>query len=159
LTGNENLRRKNMKKKFVTGMLIAVMGATMVVFTGCSGMYRHRQDPEKRAVCVVEKISNKLDLTKEQHAKLVAIKDELMMKRGEFEPLRNALFEEVLKQTKSGKADPAEINRKLDSLETKVKEFRPILVAKFVEFHAMLTPEQRIKLAKKLEAHGKWRDK
>ncbi len=148
-----------MRGKVFTGLIVAVAGAVLFSVTGCSRMYWHKYEPEKRAACMVERISKKLDLTREQHAKLVQIKDEIMAKRGEFKPLKNALFDEIIKQTKSDKADQAEINRRIDPIEAKAKELRPFLVSKFAEFHAMLTPEQRNKLAKELEEHRTWREK
>jgi Spy/CpxP family protein refolding chaperone len=143
-----------MKAKIVMAVLAVMLGAMALVLPGCM-----RHDPGKRAECAVSRISSKLDLSKEQEKVLVGIKDELMAKRGEFKPVRTALFDEIVRQTRSDKVDAGEINKRLDALEAKIREMRPILVSRFAEFHATLTPEQRAKLANEMEKRRKWHDK
>lgn len=134
----------------------AVVAVAALVATGCGSC---RPGPEKRADWVVKKISSKLDLTKEQKAKLDAIKVEVLAKFKEERATHRKMGSEAIALVKSDKLDEAAVNRLLDTRETSMKRLRPYIVDKIVEFHAMLTPEQRAKLASLMEEHhARWKE-
>jgi len=114
--------------------------------------------PEKKADWLVEIASKELDLSTDQKAKLNQIKDEVLAKMQTFRGLREGLREEVLSQVRKESVDQQKLNQLLGEKEAQIKEMRTFLVAKFAEFHGMLTPEQRLKLAEGLDRFHKERD-
>jgi len=134
----------------------AAVAAAVLVATGC-GSYRPR--PEKRADWAVKKISSKLDLTKEPKAKLEGIKVEVLAKFKEERATHIKMRTEAIALVKSDKLDEAAVNRIIDTREAAMKRLRPFIVDKIVEFHDMLTPEQRAKLASLMEEHhARWKE-
>jgi protein CpxP len=139
------------KKIFIMSMAVIAAGGILFA-TGCA----HRcKTPEKRAEWIVDKIKNKLDLSKEQVTEVNKIKDEILAKRDEFKSLHEGVYETVLKEIRSDKIDVNGINQLLSAKEVKFKELRIFMISEAAKFHAVLTPEQREKLAKELEEHHK----
>jgi periplasmic protein CpxP/Spy len=130
--------------------IIAVGGIFLAA--GCG---RRCATPEKRAEWIVDKIESKLDLSKEQVTEVNKIKDEILAKRDEFKGLHEGLYETMLKEIRSDKIDANSINQLFTAKETKFKELRSFMIAEAAKFHAILTPEQREKLAKEMEKHHK----
>jgi protein CpxP len=113
------------------------------------------QSPEKKAQWMVNRISQELDLTEAQKTKLNSIKDELLKKKAEFKADHRSLAAELKAQILSDKLDQDKINQLFVSRQAKHEEMRKFFIVQFAEFHAMLTPQQRAKLAEKLEKfHG-----
>jgi len=143
-----------MLQKILAGTVLTITVASAVWLIGCRGRHFHGRfcgPPEKRAEMIVEKISDKLDLTDEQVSKLNKIKDDILVKGKVFKKMRTDMHAEAIVQIKSDKVDQIKLNQMLAQREVKMRELRPFIVKKFAEFHSMLTPEQRNKLVEKLE--------
>jgi Spy/CpxP family protein refolding chaperone len=140
-----------LKYKSLLIALIIIVGAMSI-----SSCARKWHTPEKRAEWMVKKISKELDLNDDQKAKLNKIKDEIMAKRQEFKGMRTEISDEVISQFKSDKIDEAKLNQLFDSKADKMKEMKSFMISKLVEFHSILTLEQRNKFAEKI---GKFRSK
>ncbi len=138
----------NVKRNAILAAITVAVAA--LVATGCGSC---RPGPEKRADWAVKKISSKLDLTKEQRAQLDGIKVEVLAKFKEEKAAHKTIGTEAIALVKSVKLDEAAVNRLLDTREAAMKRLRPFIVDKIVEFHGMLTPEQRAKLASLMEEH------
>jgi len=133
-----------------------LLAATAVIFIGAAVMgcgRPHHPSPEKRADWVVKKVSSKLDLNTDQKAKLNKIKEEVLAKMKEESANREKVGREALTLVKSDKVDAAAVNKLFDEREAAMKRLKPFFVEKIVEFHGMLTPEQRAKLADYMEKH------
>ena len=113
--------------------------------------WHHGGNPEKKAEYIVKRIKSKLDLTDAQVVKVNKIKDDILAKRKEMKSLKKGIAKEVIAQTKKDKVDQEKLNQLFASKEKKIKELRGFMVAKYAEFHAILTPKQRKELAELME--------
>jgi protein CpxP len=136
---------------FAPVLILAAVGAS--ILCGCHPGFECRcfqVSPEKKADWIVKKVSKELNLKQDQKEKLVQIKEELLAKHKEFmsphEKLLNAFLTEAVKDT----VDQKILNRSVEETHQQMEGMRPFLISKFVKFHAMLTLEQRVKLAEKI---------
>lgn len=125
-------------------MMVLLAGLVPFFFTGCGCLHR---GPEAKANWAVKRISSKLDLNKEQKAKLESIKNEILAKRQGWQAQGKSLKTDLVAQIRSDKIDQAKV-RELVGENASKREMREFFIAKFAEFHAVLNPEQREKLAK-----------
>lgn len=122
---------------------------------GCSRRSSHLSH-EKRAEWIVKKISKELDLNDSQNAKLNEIKQDIFNKHQSFSASKSEIMDALKKQLRKDAIDETELNALFESKESEFKEMRTFVISRFAEFHAMLTPEQRAKLADKMsEFHDK----
>jgi Spy/CpxP family protein refolding chaperone len=87
-----------------------------------------------------------------QKAKLDTIKAALLGRQADFKAVHAGLKEMLIGQIRAGSVDSAALDKGLEEREAKMRDLRGFVVAEFAEFHALLTPAQREKLAAKLEA-------
>jgi len=100
---------------------------------------------------MIKKIAKELKLNEQQKVELDRIKDEIMAKKAEFKIEHQEIKNAVLSQVKRDTVDQAALNSLFGDKELEFKEMRAFLIDKFAEFHNILTPEQRLKLAKRME--------
>lgn len=134
---------------------LTVLGlmATVALFAYCRP-WKHKS-PEERAEWVTKRISKELDLTDSQKQTLTKIKEELLAKHKADKPARDAHFKEMTALVQAESIDTA----KLQDLKKRHLAHREamenLFLEKVVEFHKVLTPEQKLKAAKELEKHAK----
>jgi periplasmic protein CpxP/Spy len=136
----------------VVAVLILLVIAKL--FSGCHHrphFCKAHSSHEKRVKWVIKKISKELKLNEQQKVELERIKDEIMAKKAEFKVNHDEIKNAVLFQVKSDTVDQAALNGLFGDKELEFKEMRAFLINKFSEFHSILTPEQRLKLADKME--------
>jgi Spy/CpxP family protein refolding chaperone len=137
--------------------LMPILGllAVFVLFSGCSGSRGH--SIEGKATKITNNISKKLDLTESQKVELNRIKDEVVGKIRSKEnveqrkELRTAFFD-LFKGDSLTKEQLMALNQKKEASH---KEMREFLMDKLVQFHNMLTPEQRVKFVELMEKFAK----
>jgi periplasmic protein CpxP/Spy len=145
-----------MTKKFVLVAIIAAVATAGIIFGINALRYQYKKryvwgEPEKRAEYIVNKLTKKLDLTKDQQEKVNKIKDEILARTKAIRNDRTVLREELASLIKSERLTKDMVNKFIDKRKSKMDEIRPFLVEKFIEFHNILTPEQRAKLSEKTE--------
>jgi uncharacterized membrane protein len=134
---------------------LAALAVGALALSGCHRSCGWKSTPEEKANHIAKKLASELDLSSEQKLKLDKIKLDLLGRKGEFQAVHAGMKDMLLGQLRSGSADTAAINKGLEDREAKLKEMRGFLVAEFAEFHAMLNPDQREKLAVRLEKMGR----
>ena len=139
-----------MRKKLVSFGLVAMVAAA-VLAGGCAKERFACKSPEKRAEFIVKRLTNTLDLSKEQVEKLNKIKDEILARTKNVQNDRQAMREEALALVKSEKLDRNALLNMISKREKAWNDLKPFMIDKLIEFHGMLTPEQKIKLAEKME--------
>ena len=100
---------------------------------------------------MISKLTDSLSLTGEQKVKVARIKKEITEKneaarterKGEGKEVDEAFAKEILKD----KFDTAGINKLLDQKAEKKEDLRRFMVEELAKFHALLTIEQKQKLA------------
>ena len=141
-------------------IILAVLLLIIAVFiAACSKHPFHHQSPEKKAEWVVKKISSELDLDESQNAKLEEIKSDILAKHQNFGGMKSEIWKEISTQVKSENINEEKLNALFADKEAQFKEMRTYLVTKIAEFHSILTPEQRLKLAEKMNDFHNFRNK
>jgi len=138
-----------LKKSIITGS-IAILIVTALFFVGC----RHRS-PEDRVERLTQKIASELDLNENQRKQLDGYKNEFIAKGKEMRSRHDVFKNELIKQLKSDKFDPTEINGMISQHRTDMDAMISLFMTRFSEFHSTLTPEQKEKLVAKLEKFEK----
>lgn len=125
----------------------AVVGAGFAV-----GRHYCKMTPTEKADRIASRLARELDLTEEQKTKLDAMKAEVVDRITRLHPDRAKAHDEVLALVRSDRVTEADVNGLIEHREAKINELKPFLVDTLVDFHRMLTPEQRNKLAEKMES-------
>jgi Spy/CpxP family protein refolding chaperone len=105
---------------------------------------------------LAERLNDELDLNREQRETLRAITADAYEFMREVRRERAAKMAALLKRDK---VTAAEINAAIPSRDEMAKEIREFASAKIADFHAVLTPQQRARLADKVDEFGigNWR--
>ncbi len=103
---------------------------------------------EQRAEWIVKKVSSELDLDDKQKVELQRIKKEILDKRKELD--LKMIPEEIVDQIRLTQIDESKVNSAFETSGAKRDQMRIFMTKKFIEFHAVLTPEQRNKLADRI---------
>ena len=141
-------------KTLIIVVAVLVLLVIAKIFSGCfhrPHFCKTHSSHEKKVKWVMKKISKELKLDEQQKVELERIKDEITAKKAEFKVRHQEIKSAVLSQVKSDTVDQAALNGLFEDNELEFKEMRAFLVDKFAEFHSILTPEQRLKLAEKME--------
>ncbi len=133
--------------------LSVAFGAGALLFSGCHRNCGREGDPQKQADKIVDRMKRKLDLNSEQEAKIRVLAHEVADSLATLRGLHQGLHAEILKQLRSPAVDTAALGHDVSDREARFHALRPFLVRKFSELHALLTPQQREKLAAFLEKH------
>ncbi len=124
-----------MRKSIFVILTLSLLGSLFMV--AC-----HRS-PENRADWIEKKLTTKLKLTPEQVQKLDVIKKEYLAKRASFDQKeREKRFSSLKEAFLNEKLESATLE-KLIAEPASVVEMKAFGVTKAVEFHDLLTPEQR----------------
>ncbi len=135
--------------KVILFSIVAMIG--FVFASNCRGHYNF----EKRMEWVADKLTSKLDLDDSQKAKLESIKTELIAKHKELKPKRDAWMTEVISQIRKDTVDVKSLEKLSSEQDVRHIEMRKFFQTKMIEFHAVLKPEQREKLAELVEKFSK----
>ena len=132
---------------------LASIFLTLGTGAALAGEPQKNMDPHKRADKIVARMEKKLDLTKDQVAKVRKLAYEVADAKA-FPGMHGGPGHHrhpFLHQLHSASVDTAALNRDMREHLARMEEKRAFLVGKFAELHAILTPEQREKLAKHME--------
>lgn len=139
--------------KFVPALMVVAAGTLLLA--GCHRGHCGWSTPEEKAEKVTKRLAKELDLSEPQRAKLDALKDDVLSRKADFKAIKDGFHGLMLGQLRAGSVDQALVNQDLETREAKAEEMRAFLVSKLAEFHAILEPAQREKLAARLESRMK----
>ncbi len=131
--------------------LLSALSLSFLLLANCRG----HKDFEKRIEWVASKLTSKLDLDDSQKEKLNQIKAELIAKHKENKPEHMGFSKEIADQIRLEKIDPKVLDKIGSDREAKHTEMRKFFNLKLIEFHSVLRPEQREKLAELVLKFGK----
>lgn len=137
------LTAMKLKNKIFLGLLAL---GSVAFFANC----RHHSI-EDRSKWVTGKISDKLDLDKNQEAQLDKIRDEVVAKVKAQKPQRDQLaqeFQTLVKADKLDKTKLKDLQTKHDALHAEIEN---LVIDRMAELHASLKPEQREKAANAIQ--------
>jgi len=132
----------------VKNLVMILLGVflTATLLSGCMG-----HSPEDRANFIVHRIKNELDLNDTQMAKLEGIKNQWLENQKAQKPMREAEANKVIAMVRSDKLDVTALKAMIKDHEDKINDFSPKLLDSLADFHASLTPQQREKMATRME--------
>jgi protein CpxP len=107
-----------------------------------------------RAEMITERLSKDLDLTDEQKNHLSIIKDEMNAKLPERKKHIPGMVTAIREEIQKDSVDQQRLEKLFDYRKQFREDMHRFMIKKFVEFHAMLTKEQRIKLNVLIEKMG-----
>jgi len=140
-----------MLKKTFLFTVIGLMAASGFLAGGCLKQRILCSTAEQRADFIVARLSSTFDLSEAQLAKVNRIKHEFLERIQGFRSDRESTYGDLMKMARSEKLDKREVDAFITRREAIMKEIRPFLIDKIVEFHNMLTPAQKNILAEKIE--------
>ena len=138
--------------KRTTLFAMIATGAVLVsglVLGGCHG--NPPKTHAERAQKMVDHLGDELKLDADQKVKLNKIKDECLAKHKELGLNPKVIADEALAQARTDKVDAEKMNKVIDEQAVKMQEMRKFMVVKMAEFWTILKPEQKAKVAKKME--------
>jgi Spy/CpxP family protein refolding chaperone len=145
-----------MSKRIIPFAAFTALIISGILLAGCGPRHFFCATPEERAAMIVKKITCDLKLTKEQVEKVNKIKDEILARTKDLRDEREAVHKEFMDLVKSDKLDKNKLTVFVNKREDKIRALKPFFIDKMVEFHNILTPEQRVKAAEKMEKFHNW---
>jgi len=146
-----------MKKRSVVMITAAVVSASAIAFTGCSRC-GHDASPEKRVEKGTKHISWMLNFDKAQDVKLDALKKDVLTRIKEEKPNRTASHKEAIELVKKDTLDRAAVLKFIDKQIERLNSNKTFIADKIVEFHSILTSDQKKKIAERMEDRFKNND-
>jgi Spy/CpxP family protein refolding chaperone len=139
------------------GTALLVLGfVALTGFRGGCGSHGHGhgRDPAQLAAFVTDRVDDALDdvdATPEQRARIHEIKDRLLAAGQAARGDRKAMHDAVVGEWRASAPDAAKLHALVDERAEAMKAFAHQAVDAAVEAHAVLTPEQRAKIDRKIE--------
>ena len=132
--------------KVFTFALICVFISGALIFTGCSSHYH-----QGKVEFMVDYIAETLDLTDPQREQLDGIKEEFMAKAKEMHAQKEAMHAELMAELRKEDINQENLKDLIAQKRAQMDDMIDLAMARLVEFHKTLSPEQREKLVAKVE--------
>jgi Spy/CpxP family protein refolding chaperone len=139
---------------FITACLILILLAAMAGCHHNMNMFCGPKAFKDRVETMTKKLSKELDLADEQNNHLNIIKDEMIAKLSERKKHRAEMFTVIREEIQKDSIDQRRLGKLFDDRKQFREDMHKFMLQKFVEFHAMLTKEQRVKLNVLIEKMG-----
>jgi Spy/CpxP family protein refolding chaperone len=139
-----------MVHKLVIALMVCGMVGGMLFFTGCRHEEGRRPDPKR----IVSEISSRLNLDESQRSRLTQMVTELEADIVALHDAEPDPHQQMAEMVRSERLDEIELQQLYTAKREKVDRLAEKIIADLVDFHALLTPEQRETLAERIENHG-----
>lgn len=143
------MRTKHSKIFFV---LLGLIITASLITPSCKS---RKHSPEQKADWITDKIVDELDMTEEQEMKVNKIKDEIVARGKANKKKYDGMLDEFITIIKSEKADRAQLMEMMERKHKIAAENHDFHADKMVEFHSILSKEQKEKLADLMKKFGK----
>jgi len=136
-----------------TLILLAVMAAVggLLGLGGCRDRAHHRG-----AEFMLDYLSETLDLSADQQEALEQIKTEMFAQIRQMRAQREAHHGELMAQLRAEEMDAARLKELIAQHRAQMDALMDLGVERLVAFHRTLSPEQKEKLAAKIEKFHSW---
>ena len=122
-------------------------------FTACRHGH-HRGFDEFDIEAATNRIASRLDLSESQKAELKAITTEIAAKAKEMHTDRQTRHQQLADLVRQDAINRADVDQKIADKLADMKELADFAADRLIAFHATLTPEQREKVAARIEEHA-----
>jgi protein CpxP len=148
---------KSVLSKSALFALIVVLSG-ILISTGCYGCCRQKHISfEKRADKITDRLSKELDLAQPQKEILNKIKLEVIQFHKVQKEQTEKINNEIAALLKGNEIDKDKLTNLMDEKKDVWKksheEMRDLIINKIIEFHKILRPEQKEKLAEMFKKH------
>ncbi len=130
--------------------LVAVLG--IGVAAAGFKQYGGHHNPER----MVQRISDRLDLTPEQKDKLEVVKEALVESRDSLRQERADTIEQIIAEVEKPEMNEDRIMAMIEERKSKIDVIAPRMVGPVIEFHKSLDDEQREKIVNLLNTMRDW---
>ena len=129
-------------KVILAVLIVVVLVITIKGIAVAQQMHRHGGDP---IGMLIGRISEKLDLSEAQKQQLEKIRNDIHQKMENGKQDRESDFEAFANEFRNSSIDKNKLIEIAEKREKEREEMRSFMLDKLVEFHSLLTPEQRSK--------------
>jgi Spy/CpxP family protein refolding chaperone len=148
-----------MKKTTLATLVAGAAGFVLLSgFAGGCG-HSHPRDPAEVAAAVSARVDDLLDdlkATDAQRQQVNAVKDRMLAKAQALHQAGQPLHQELMAQWNSPDPDRARLHALVDQQMDALRSFAHDAVDAGADVHAILTPDQRAQLTKKMERMHRW---
>ena len=152
-----------MQKNYAIKTIIVLLIAATLAFAGCHqrGYYHSpygdsgKHSPEKHVEKLKEEITDRLELDDDQQKTLDGIAQKIVVSAEEFQTARTSIRETFISEFNKNEISKETLDQIVAQNRVRMDELISVLTDGIVEFHRMLTPEQRAKLVAEMEKHEK----
>ena len=142
----------------ITVLLIVILSGIFTIKGMAIAMSIHKPADSPEGF-IIDRISESLDLNTTQKAQLQRIKDQIREKRESDKAEREDMLKEFSDEFTKNTFDKNVIIDRMKENESKKEEMKNFMIDKLVEFHDILTPEQRSKVVELLKGMNEKKDK
>lgn len=137
-------------KRKVLFSLFAIFILT-VSFAGISFAKKiHDLKKEGPIGILIDKVTEGMTLSNQQKAQLTALKTDIRTKMESKKPVRKEKFDRFINEFRKDNLDKTSLENMFQQNQNERNEMRDFAENKIVEFHNILTPEQRVQAADKM---------
>ncbi len=140
------------KRNFILVTLFSLILVTG--FTACRHGHRSGGFDEFDLEAVTNRIASKLDLTDSQKADLEEMAAEFAVKAKEMHSDRETRHGEMAALIRQESIKPEAVDQIIAEKFDRMQETVNFAASRLIDFHATLTPEQREKIAQRIEEHS-----
>jgi len=140
-----------MTKTLSIALAVTLALGALGLAAGCRG--HHRGDPARFVTNRVEDLLDDVKATDAQRQQIRAIRDKLLADGKALHTGHAELHKQLLAQWQSNSPDAAAVHTLVDARAAEMKRFADEVVDGILRVHAVLTPEQRAIVTKKLQRH------
>lgn len=134
---------------------ILILSGTALIalglFSGCGHRMHRMGNPEKKANHIVKRMTKTLKLSDKQSSEVRVLVNDLVKKGQDLMGDKQKHHTVLINQLRSDQLDMELISSMADEKTGQIDEMKSLMITKFSELHAILTPEQRTKLADHIE--------
>ncbi len=136
----------------ITGILSVLV--LMAGLTACKHGHRHRGFDEFDLAAATDRIAHRLDLTESQKAEFERIAAEIAEKAKAMHADREDRLQDLADLIRQDAVDQDTIDGLIGAKMENMQAMIDFTVSRLIAFHATLTPEQREKIAARIEDHA-----
>lgn len=155
---NKCTKRRSKRSKVILSIVIIVI--TIFTIKGIVFARHLHKFADGPGEFLIEKISENLNLDAAQIAQLERIKEEIKTKMEANKPNRDNMFEDLANEFKKDNMDKNKMKELSEQKEKQMQEMKDFMMDKIIEFHNILTPEQRNKTVESMkDMKGKFHER
>lgn len=132
-------------RKFVIILAVLVIISSVVVIKGIAVARHFKSFADGPHDFLIGHLIDKLNLTDQQKTQVENLKAQIKDKRESSKPNRESMMEEFANEFKKDNIDRNKLLELSTRRETEAQEMKDFMIDKLIEFHNILTPDQRIK--------------